>query len=369
MLARAVFRWGNRSALRRRLTTAPSVVKPIEKKDGIARIASGIVCGASVVYNWHFMGGPDTFGKWFEEYPVLNVIGCALLYPTSRFIAPNNVATAFTGSFFLGVVVILCHPKYNIIPLFGNTNKNTAEEHIRNIANQVKISDVKLADIAAELKQYVDTSRNVEILSSKENRNFLDVTKLMWSSFLAMTGDTSKGPNDNMTPEDMAKIEAFIKKEEEGGNEAVVSSWLSSRGLQELLRVSSVPDGDGNATFEGFHRAYLLFILAGIFIPARVEMMFEVLDLDHSGALDRTELLLLAKRLIKTGGVPADDATVGTWLFGRPATAEEIVESWLRKYDDDKNGELSRDEFKAMAVAADICKGVELVEVSMRLQE
>ena len=120
MLARAVFRWGNRSALRRRLTTAPSVVKPIEKKDGIARIASGIVCGASVVYNWHFMGGPDTFGKWFEDYPVLNVIGCALLYPTSRFIAPNNVATAFTGSFFLGVVVILCHPKYNIIPLFGN---------------------------------------------------------------------------------------------------------------------------------------------------------------------------------------------------------------------------------------------------------
>ena len=72
-------------------------------------------------------------------------------------------------------------------------------EHIRNIANQVKISDVKLADIAAELKQYVDTSRNVEILSSKENRNFLDVTKLMWSSFLAMTGDTSKGPNDKKT--------------------------------------------------------------------------------------------------------------------------------------------------------------------------
>ena len=144
---------------------------------------------------------------------------------------------------------------------------------------------------------------------------------------------------------------------------------MNSRIIEDMLRVSSALGVDGNVTFEEYYRTYMLFYLAGIFTPARVELMFEVLDLDHSGALDRTELLLLAKRLIKAGGVPADDATVGTWLFGRPATGEEIVESWLSKYDKDKNGELSRDEFKAMALVADVSKGVELVEASVALLE
>ena len=51
----------------------------------------------------------------------------------------------------------------------------------------------------------------------------------------------------------------------------------------------------------------------------------------------------------KSNGISAEDAVVTGVFSHRPATAEEVAEKWMSRYDVDHDGRISRDEFLDMA--------------------
>jgi hypothetical protein len=93
---------------------------------------------------------------------------------------------------------------------------------------------------------------------------------------------------------------------------------------------------------------------------------FYALDMDGDGALSRAELLVWAHVAFATPGallpgtavVPVGwwGVTVPEWLVeGRPvATPDDLVDSWLGRFDAGKTGSLAPDEFYAMMLQSGV---------------
>ena len=104
------------------------------------------------------------------------------------------------------------------------------KKEIMNTATQIDISDAKLADIHAELRQYVDNSRNLQSVGINllgiEHRDILNETKSMWAAFVTIRNK----PNEKkLTPDDMTGIVGIFKKEEKDGSGRLKGSWINSR--------------------------------------------------------------------------------------------------------------------------------------------
>ena len=148
-------------------------------------------------------------------------------------------------------------------------------------------------------------------------------------------------------------------------SQQMVQSYASQRGgspdkaHELMLQVFSVADTDhdGWITFPEFLRAYFLFALReddGI----REQLFFEIIDLEDSGSISHAELLHFVELLKATGGIPDQDAVVQEWFLPlpggiRPATAKEITDDWMQRFDVNKDGSISREEFHAMAKQVD----------------
>ena len=99
-----------------------------------------------------------------------------------------------------------------------------------------------------------------------------------------------------------------------------------------------------------------MLVLGHVDEGVREELLFGVLDLDNNGHIDKDEIkhFRVVARLVKIGGVPAEDAVHYSLLASpRPATAEEITDKWMKKFDIAKDGVISRKEFHSMAKRID----------------
>ena len=120
------------------------------------------------------------------------------------------------------------------------------------------------------------------------------------------------------------------------------------------MQVLSVADinNDGVITFMEFSRALLLLELAKRKVSsAKSELYFRAIDLNNSGTISEDELLHFARRLHALGGIPHKDRTTPHWsgLYERPSTPEEICSKWMKRFDLNKDGVISRSEFTKMA--------------------
>jgi len=122
------------------------------------------------------------------------------------------------------------------------------------------------------------------------------------------------------------------------------------------LQTFSIADvnNDGVITYPEWFRASCMLVLGHVDEGVREELLFGVLDLDNNGHIDKDELKHFVARLVKIGGVPAEDAVHYSLLASpRPATAEEITDKWMKKFDIAKDGGISRKEFHSMAKRID----------------
>ena len=78
-----------------------------------------------------------------------------------------------------------------------------------------------------------------------------------------------------------------------------------------------------------------------------LDATFCVLDVDSSGYLEVDELVAWVRLLRKLGGALPQDAKRDS--FGFPRTSvENVVHGWLQEFDDNHDGKLSREEFRAL---------------------
>jgi Ca2+-binding EF-hand superfamily protein len=122
------------------------------------------------------------------------------------------------------------------------------------------------------------------------------------------------------------------------------------------LQTFSIADvnNDGVITYPEWFRASCMLVISHVDEGVREELLFGVLDLDNNGRIDKDELKHFVARLVKIGGVPAEDAVHYSLLASpRPATAEEITDKWMKKFDIAKDGGISRKEFHSMAKLID----------------
>ena len=139
---------------------------------------------------------------------------------------------------------------------------------------------------------------------------------------------------------------------------------------EKALQTFSIADvnNDGVITYPEWFRASCMLVLGHGDEGVREELLFGVLDLDNNGHIDKDELKHFVARLVKIGGVPAEDAVHYSLLASpRPATAEEITDKWMKKFDIAKDGGISRKEFHSMAKRIDFTPCLNVLGMSKGL--
>lgn len=191
------------------------------------------------------------------------------------------------------------------------------------------------------------------------------LTALKWSFLglyhLAGSTATDEHGRPVLTREALAAAEKKIletKKLADAGKKA--DAQISDEAAKEAHKMATLlmnvldTDDDGTITIGEYVSGALLVAASAEEPEARARLWFRALDVNHNGSISRPELLHWVRMLQACDAVSGDDATVRDWVGGsRPATADEIVDRWLSRYDTDADGVIGPEEFAELAQEVD----------------
>lgn len=116
------------------------------------------------------------------------------------------------------------------------------------------------------------------------------------------------------------------------------ANMVYSERMRRLFSIVDV-DNSGTISFREFALLHCLTILAVKMKDHRihVELQFRLLDIDKDGAVSPDEFMYWAKMMADHGALKA-----------KPEDVEETVRSWMRQYDVDHDGSITRKEFRKL---------------------
>ena len=317
---------------------------------GAGRTVLGVFAGSASVVAWCAVR-PDAIADLPFSGVATTLVGCGVC----RLVAPQAGVLSMVGGFlFTGAATVM----------------GGAALALHAVDRSVPLTPAEADAINADLQKYVhnhkdSTSQDI----ADASKTLLYASKALWH-FVESQQDLPKDDHGRAVltrgHAEAFAAETTMSAVQDAASEgrcdvSDVPTEDEQQAIRELvenrdeiiLQLFSIADADndGAVTFPEFHRAFCLFCLREADPGIRGELVFEALDVDNSGAISRDELCHFVKRLSKAGGIPAEDAVHTPWMgMARPATAEEITDKWMARFDVNHDGGISRDEFKQMLV-------------------
>jgi len=304
---------------------------------GFGRTLAAVLAGGLVMFAWVRVR-PRVLSP--PTLPGSGLITLAAGLMTFRYVAPGASFLAFVG----GVIVLV--PIAFVV---------AAVSALAIVDTQVHISRHDRAALTREVESLVERAESghphgkFECVDSMVDA-LIPVMKMV---FYAMCDPADVDPETGALVLTRRRIEELREKPVMGAELQCDPDDAKCRAA--VAKFISLFDLDRNdkVTFVEFASGMMCLLFADEQnTRLRTDMWFRSLDLDNNGVITRDELVFWVRAMMQAGAVSAQDRVVGAGLLEqRPRSAEEIADLWMKRYDVDGDGGISREEFGAMCDA------------------